>query len=253
MLRLALFGDPVGHSLSPVIQAAALEAAGLSGTYESRRVDGDGMAHAVDQLRAGHLDGANVTMPHKQLAATLSDELSEDASRAGAVNTLVARDGLVHGETTDVAAVRSLLGRLPAGPVLLLGAGGAAAAALLACEGRAIQIAARRASAAMALVKALTVRASIVDWGTPVPDVLLINATPLGMQGESLPDGLVEVAHGLLDMAYGPEVTPAVSTAEASGVAVVDGRQMLVEQATKSFQIWTGVAASTEAMMSALS
>lgn len=253
MLRLALLGDPIGHSLSPVIHCAALQSAGIPGRYESRRVDRDGVVEAIAGLRAGHLDGVNVTMPHKPLAAELCDQLSEDAARAGSANTLFVREGRIHGESTDVTAARSLLESLPAAPIHLLGAGGASAAALLASEGRDIRVAARRTAAAQVMVDSLAVDASVIEWGTPVPDAIVINATPLGMKGERLPSGVVDRASGLLDMAYAPAATPAVQEARESGIPCLDGRQMLVAQAAESFQIWSGVVASTEAMKNALS
>ncbi len=252
-MRLALLGDPVAHSLSPVIHAAALEAAGISGTYTSRRVDAEGVAEAIEQLRDGRLDGANVTMPHKQLAATLCDRLSDNAVRAGSVNTLVLRDGQVFGDTTDVAGVRRSWRELPPEPVLLLGAGGAAAAALLALEGREIYAAARRPAEAQKLLREMKVPAAIVEWGRAIPDAVVLNATPLGMKGEPLPSGLLEAASGLFDMAYGPSPTPAVSEARRRDIPLVDGRAMLVAQAAVSFQIWTGVEASTAAIVVALS
>lgn len=251
-LRLALLGDPVAHSLSPVIHAAALEAAGIAGTYAARRVDAAGLAEAVDQLRAGSLDGANVTMPHKQLAATLCDEQSAAALRAGSVNTLSFREGEVFGDTTDVQGVRLSWQELPPEPVLVLGAGGAAAAALLALEGREIYATARKASAIVQLIDGLQVRATTVEWGKAIPDAVVLNATPLGMNRESLPSGLLPVASGLFDMAYGPAPTPAVSEAAQRGIPFVDGRKMLVAQAAVSFRIWTGAEASTEAMAAAL-
>ena len=253
VLQLALLGDPVAQSLSPLIHAAALEAAGIAGSYESRRVGAAGVADAIQQLREGLLTGANVTMPHKRLAARLSDELSEDATRAGSVNTLIPRDGMVFGESTDVGGVRSAWGPLPAEPILLLGAGGAAAAALIALEGREIFIAARQPAAAQTLVDSVGVAASMANWGSSVPGAVIVNATPLGMRGESLPDGVLSDAGGLFDMTYGHTVTPAVSEVSARGLPAVDGRQMLVAQAAISFEIWTGVEASLDAMAGALS
>ena len=78
-MRLVLLGDPVGHSRSPAIQNAALSAVGIEGTYEARRVDEAGMVVAVDEIRYGRLDGANVTMPHKQVAFELADRVAEAA------------------------------------------------------------------------------------------------------------------------------------------------------------------------------
>ena len=132
-MRLVLLGDPVEHSRSPAIQSAALAAVGIEGTYEARRVDEAGMVVAVDEIRYGRLDGANVTMPHKQLAFELAGRVSEEALRSGAVNTYVRSDGEVWGYNTDVDGIRSVwttAGFPSDAPILILGTGGAAAGAV---------------------------------------------------------------------------------------------------------------------------
>ncbi len=135
----------MSHSRSPAIHNAALAAAGISGVYEARRVDAAGVRAAFDELRSGELAGFNVTMPHKALAAELCDHLDTDASLAGSVNTVKLIDGAVWGFSTDIGGIRDAWGELPAtGPILVLGAGGAAAAACVALADRPIYIAARR-------------------------------------------------------------------------------------------------------------
>jgi shikimate dehydrogenase len=252
MLRLALLGDPVDHSLSPRLQAAALDAAGIEGVYVARRVDAAGMQAAVEELRRGELDGANVTMPHKSLAAALTDELGADAARAGSVNTLSVQAGRIRGVTTDVEGIRKAWKPLADGPVLLLGAGGAAAAALLALKGRPLTVAARRAEAADALIARTGIAAAIAPWGEPISDAVVVNATALGMRGEHLPEGILERAAGLFDMPYGSVPTPAVELARAIGLPVVDGLGMLLSQAALSFQLWTGVTPSLSVMRAAI-
>jgi shikimate dehydrogenase len=252
MLHLALLGDPIAHSLSPRLHAAALEAAGIAGSYEARRVDSAGVEGAVEEMREGLLDGANVTMPHKELAAYLADELSEVARRSRSVNTLSIRDGRVFGETTDVGGIRRAWGPLPSGVALILGAGGAAAAALLALEGRQLFVASRQADAAAALVDRTGVAAIAVPWGRPVAGAVVVNATPLGMAGEHLPPGIVESAVGLFDMVYGAVPTPAVELAGSLGLTTVAGLEMLIAQAAASFEIWTGESPSVDAMRGAV-
>jgi shikimate dehydrogenase len=253
--RLAVLGDPVEHSLSPAIHRAGLAAAGLRGTYTARCVSEHGMAAAVDDMRTGRLTGANVTMPHKRLAAGLSDTLSPEARAAGAVNTLVRNDdGSVAGHNTDVAGIRLAWewAGLPGGPVLILGAGGAAAASLLALSGRQITISARRRDAASELTESVAVPAEIVAWGTVVAGAVVVNATPVGMHGEAFPDDLVEAASGWFEMAYGSGPTPATQRARARGVPVATGPDMLLGQAIGAFELWTGVAAPTRAMRQAM-
>ena len=254
-MRLALLGDPVAHSLSPAIQNAALAAARIPGTYEPRKVDGAGVREAFDELRSGALDGANVTMPHKRLAAELCDEIDPQASRAGAVNTLVRVGGAVIGHNTDIAGICRAWRRvgLPTGsPVLVLGTGGAAAAALLALEGSEIFVSGRRVGAAAELAVGVGVAATEVDWGSGVAGAVIVNATPLGMRGEALHDAVLAAGTALFDMAYGPEETPAAGMFRGRGQPVVAGTDLLVAQAVESFRLWTGRQADEAAMVTAL-
>ena len=239
-VRLALLGMPVEHSRSPQIHRAALAACGLSGEYEARAVDAAGFAAACAELRAGRLDGANVTMPHKRAAHDACAVLDAEARRAGAVNTLAPAEGGLAGWCTDVTAVRSALEEMPPGAVLVLGGGGAAAASLVAAAGRPLLLAARRAAAARDLVERLGVAATVVPWGGVVRGAVVVNATPLGRGGEALPAGLVAAAGGLIDLAYGAVPTPAVMAARGAGIPTVDGLTILVDQAAAAFQIWTG-------------
>lgn len=250
-----MLGTPVAHSLSPTIHRAALTEAGITGTYEAREVDATGFTAALAEMRAGSLDGANVTMPHKRLARRLSDRCGEAARRAGAVNTLVAVAGEVIGHNTDVAGVRAAWShnRLdPAGPVLVLGAGGAAASALVALEGRPITLSARRPETAVALIEATGVTASVKPFGCGVVGATVVNATPLGMGGEVLPHGVLEACAGLFEMAYAAGKTPAERVVAARGLPVSTGTEMLVAQAAESFRLWTGREASLDAMRRAV-
>ena len=250
-VRLALLGNPLSHSRSPLIHRAAFAACGIAGEYESREVDASGFAAACGDILAGRLDGANVTMPYKVAAQLRCDELNPDAERAGAVNTLARRDGGLAGWNTDVGALREALASLPDLPVLVLGAGGAASAALVAAAGRRQIVAARRPAAARRLAERVDTGATAGEWGTAVPGVVVVNATPLGMHAEALPGAVLAVAQGLIDLAYGPVETPALAVARSRGIPAIDGVSLLVAQAAASFEIWTGREAPRDAMESA--
>lgn len=240
---LAVLGKPVAHSLSPVMHEAGLAALGLAGSYVAIDVDEAGMRRHAGLVRSGALTGANITMPHKRLAAELSDVLTETATRAGAVNTWYRRDGALFGHTTDVHGVREVIVRksLPTTSILVLGSGGAAASALVACDGMSVTVSARSEAKARRLVDDTGVDAGIVEWGTTVPGALIVNATPLGMGGEPLPPGLVAGAGGVFDMTYGDRPSPALLEARREGLPHADGIDLLAAQAEASFHIWTGL------------
>lgn len=242
-MNLALLGDPVAHSRSPAMHNAALAACGISGRYVARRVDERGMAAAAEEVRSGALDGANITMPHKGAAFRLADSVHPEARRAGSVNTWVREAGLIHGHSTDIEGIRRVWEErsLPTGGrVVVLGSGGAAAAALVALDGADLRVVARRREAAAEVVERTGVAASVGRWEDAAGETVVVNCTPLGMGGEELPDRFLHRATGLLDMAYGSGETPAVAIARSGGLPVADGLDLLVTQAEASFRLWTG-------------
>lgn len=242
--ELAVLGSPVAHSLSPVMHEAGLAALGLAGSYVAIEVDdADGMRHYAELVRSGALTGVNITMPHKRVAAEISDVLTETAERAGAVNTWYRHEGSLYGHTTDVHGVRHVIAKksLPTASVLVLGSGGAAAAALVACDGMTLRVSARSDAKARRLVGDTGVTAEVIEWGSPVPGALILNATPIGMRGEALPSKLIAAAAGVFDMTYGGRPSPALLAARDAGVPHADGIDLLAAQAEASFAIWTGL------------
>lgn len=246
-MRFGVVGDPVEHSRSPAIHNAGFEAIGIDATFELLPTAYDEFDGIVRELRSGGLDGVSVTMPHKRNAFVAADRLDTLAERSGAVNTMIATGTRIHGHNTDIEGVRYALRRLelPSDqPVLVLGYGGAAAAALLGVEGeRRVTISGRIPDRARALARSIGVRAQFVAWATPVPECIVVNATPLGMNGESLPGDVLAASSGLIDMAYGPATTPAIARARASSIPYADGLDMLVGQAAAAFTLFTGRAA----------
>ncbi|NNC75427.1 MAG: hypothetical protein HKN93_07930 [Acidimicrobiia bacterium] len=233
------------------MQTAALAATGIEGTYDAIQVDAAGMGTMVARLHHGKLDGANITMPHKRLARLLADEVRSLAQRTGAVNTYSVDDGKVIGDNTDVAGfidASDWAGIPDDAPLLILGAGGAAAAALVAFEDRRVHLSARRPAAARALARRVGVDTTEVTWGEAVPNTVVVNCTPLGMRGENLPGGVLEQAAGYIESVYGSGPTPAQQAAEDAGVPCATGLDLLVAQGARSFTIWTGFEAPVGAM-----
>lgn len=209
---------------------------------------------SVEQLREGSFAGLNITMPLKEEAAELAENLTAEAERSGSVNTLRARDQVIEGHSSDVIATTRALGDPrfdPQSPILVLGAGGAAAALLAAVTNREIYLAARNEDKAHALLDRTGTHAGVVPFGVGVAGALVMNATPLGMRGESLPEQVFGVATGIIDLAYGQKQTPTAARAMAEGLPIMDGVEFLVLQAAASFEWWLGRPAPIEVMASA--
>jgi shikimate dehydrogenase len=271
MTRLiALLGDPVEHSLSPRIQNAAIEALGLDGRYLALRSGGADLPGLLRGIaRAG--GAGNVTLPHKEEARATVEEATSDARRTGAVNTFWSDEGRIFGDNTDVDGVRRALleltgGKAPGGRVLLLGAGGAARAAVVALldEGvDRVEILNRTRERAEALAGELGAesaegRVRVLEDPSDVRGQewdLVIHATRLGLSaGDDMPLDLEAPRRvgALLDLVYGPRETPLVRRARKLGIPAADGGEMLLFQGAAAFRRWWGVEAPLEVMRSAL-
>ncbi|TME90258.1 MAG: shikimate dehydrogenase [Chloroflexi bacterium] len=263
MATAYLLGHPVAHSLSPAMHNAAFMALGLPHRYEARDVEPHRLGDVVDALRSDDVLGANVTIPHKEAALRLVDELAAEARRIGAVNTIVRRASRLVGDNTDgygfaqaLAAARvDVTGK----DVLVLGAGGAARACVAALgAARIVLVAARRLDRASALAAAVGKPTRALPWAdarqTARIDVL-VNATPIGLHGEDLlaEFSFTELPLAVVDLIPTAAMTPLVKTARAvKNVVVVDGLSMLLHQAARSFTLWTGREAPLAVMRAAL-
>jgi len=240
----ALIGRPVIHSLSPAMHNAGFAALGLNAVYvplESRDLDGlRELAGAID------LRGASVTIPFKQDVLALLDEIAPTAAAAGAANTIAIKDARWVGMNTDADGfVEPLRRRLPGMTglrALVLGAGGAARGVGLALrrEGARVVVCARRQDAARAVAHAIGAAAG--DWPAKAGSWdVLVNATPVGSRAvpgtpyDGPFDGRV-----VYDLVYEPEPTELMQRAAQAGVDTIGGLEMLVAQAERQFEIWTG-------------
>jgi len=261
--RLVLLGHPVAHSLSPALQTAALLSAGIPLTYETLDVTPARLATVAGLLRDAGAAG-NVTVPHKEAFAALCGSRSPVAERVGAVNTFWTEGGALFGDNTDVggfdAAVRRHFG-LPHdhGVVVVLGAGGAAAAVLAAVErwdGARVRIVARTSHRANALASRFARIAGVFEHvADAVHDAsLVVNATPVGLDGADYPMDPAFLPPGadILDLAYRRGETPWVHACRARGLRAADGLAMLVEQGALAFERWFGAIPDREAMWKAV-
>ncbi|HUY23641.1 MAG TPA: shikimate dehydrogenase [Acidimicrobiales bacterium] len=263
---MGVIGDPVSHSMSPLLHNAAFDALGLDWVSVAFAVRAGAAADALTGMRALGLAGLSVTMPHKQDAFRCVDTASDVARRLGAVNCVTLRDGELLGDSTDgegfLTALRRAVGFEPSGRrCLVIGAGGAARAVVLALsEAGASDVAvvnrtASRAEAAAALAG----RVGRVGTHADVADAeLVVQATPVGMaaragaDGDALPvdPGALHPGQVVADLVYLPAETPILREAAARGATPVGGLGMLVHQAALALELWTGRAVPVDAMWS---
>ena len=253
-----VFGWPVAHSRSPRLHGFWLERHGIDGAYLPFAVRPENLSAALRALPVLGLRGVNLTLPHKEAALGLVDRASEEASRIGAVNTIVVDgDGRLEGRNTDgygfLAHLKaSVPGWRPeSGPAVLLGAGGAAraiAVVLLDAGVPELRLVNRTPARAAGLAKALGGNIAAVPWqdrGLALEGAgLLVNSTTLGMVGQPPLDLDLSRLPGqapVYDIVYAPLETPLLAASRAHGHPCVDGIGMLLHQARPGFAAWFGV------------
>lgn len=257
MLRFAVIGHPVAHSLSPRIHAANFRALGIEAAYDAVDVASADLAAALRRFAADGLRGINVTVPHKVAVMDLVDRVDSAAAEAGAVNTvLFAPDGSTAGFNTDMAGflhpLKSCGFPFAGAKVLVLGAGGASRAVVAAC----------RAAGCASLTQAnRTARPGMLQLGSEeclaaarAAD-LVVNATTVGLrEGDPcvIDAGAFRAGQLVYDLIPVARETATLAAARAAGARTLDGLGMLAAQAAESFRIWTGRMADLSAMLSAL-
>jgi shikimate dehydrogenase len=266
---VGVIGDPIAHSLSPLLHNAAFDALGLDWVSLAFAVPAGRADAALTGMRALGLAGLSVTMPHKEQAFGCVDEPTAVARRLGAVNCVTRRDadGALVGDSTDgpgfLAALERAAGFDPRGRrCLVVGAGGAARAVVLALAeaGAAEVVVVNRTPARAEVAAALAGAVGRVGSGADVAHAeLVVQATPVGMAAlraagaEALafdPDGL-HPGQVVTDLVYLPAETPVLAAARARGATVVGGLGMLVHQAAMALGRWTGRTVPVEAMWAA--
>jgi len=263
-LLTGLIGAPIAHSASPAMHERAAEALGLRGHYQLIEVagaDAAGLAMMLEGVRRLGFAGVNVTFPYKEAVVPLLDELAPAAATMAAVNTVVARDGRLIGHNTDTTgfarAVAPLLA--PSGnAVAVIGTGGvgkAIAFALASLKVTDLRIFDSEPARAEKLA-ALLARHGGARVTTSVEDALrgatgLVNGTPVGMlpnRDTPVPTSLLRENLWVGDAVYSPLITPLLAAAQAKGARIMTGRELAIYQAADAFELFTGLAPSTEIM-----
>ncbi|MSQ05803.1 MAG: shikimate dehydrogenase [Dehalococcoidia bacterium] len=269
---LGIIGYPIGHSISAAFQQAGLDACGIDATYSAWEVPPSQIPVFIRDLRRPDVLGINVTVPHKEAVIPHLDEVDDWATEAGAVNTIVHRQGRLTGHNTDgygfLRALREARGFSPQGRrALVLGAGGSARAVVLALVrdgvGR-LAIANRTPERAKALAK-LSERRGVTSLAISLtgPEIaaeagladLIVNCTSLGMfhgpgeESTPLSSQQIPAAALVYDLVYNPAETPLLREAARSGARTLGGLYMLVYQGAAAFEMWTGQPAPVDVML----
>ena len=266
---LGVLGAPIGHSLSPIIQNEALRAAGLDYVYAALPVRADALTSAVHGLRDAGIAGFNVTIPFKTEIIPLMDDLSEDARRIHAVNTVVVEEnGRLVGHNTDVTGFLAGFAErriaLTEKKAVLVGAGGAARAVLwglLRSKVSSVVIGVRNASKGAALAADFATHGDVRAYGFDDPAFtsalgsadIIVQTTPLGMTPhvEEMPPvdvAAIKSSAVFYDLIYTPAETRFLRAATAHGHETINGETMLVAQGAEAFFLWTGVRPDMELM-----
>lgn len=275
-LRFAVIGDPVAHSLSPLIHTTSFEHLGIDATYEAIHVGSDELGDAIARFRNQGFTGINVTMPHKVAVIEFLDELSDSARLMGAVNTVHFVDGRAVGHNTDGrglwSSVEALGVNLKNSRAVVIGAGGTGAAVVTQAARDGIAHVAylnrpgprldQAHEHAQTLREATGVSIDVValdDAGAQAAieeaDVV-VDCTSVGMgelEGETnVPASSIRDTHVVVDTVYHPRETRLLREAKASGARIVTGLDMLVGQAAIAEEIWLGVTMPRDAVEYAL-
>lgn len=270
---VGVIGWPIEHSLSPLMQNAAIEALGLNWVYTASAVNPNAVAEAIAGARALGYVGLNVTIPHKQAALASMDELDPEAAAIGAINTIHFTDGGAVGYNTDAGGFTRTLAEdagfdLGGKTMLQLGAGGAGhamVAGAAAAGASRIIIHDVRLQAAADLAKHMAehypgCRFESTGGMEGLPDAaaaadLISNATPLGMKpADPMPidEQCLESRHVVFDAIYRPYRTGLIQAAARKGARTVSGLGMLARQGCKSLSIWTGMQPDEQLMLRTL-
>lgn len=270
---LGIIGDPISHSLSPLIQQTALKAQGLDYLYLPFRVLKEDLEIALKGINALNFVGINVTLPHKTSILGLLDEVSAEARLIGAVNTVVFKEGRSLGYNTDGQGfLRSLLEEDKIDPfqkkVLILGSGGAARAVAVALALRGVKdlvIVNRTMEKAKNLVSELSEKIVGVNFRSLafLPALLaeeiskvdlIINATSIGLKTSEFPvkSEWFNSQQMVVDLVYYPLQTSFLQKAARGGAQTLTGVGMLVYQGVEAYRLWTGMEPPVELMYQVL-
>jgi shikimate dehydrogenase len=267
-----IIGDPVSHSLSPLMHNSAFSSLNLNYSYIAFRVPEKELEETIYSLKKLHIAGFNVTLPHKVNVVNFIDDLSDEAEKAGAVNTVNNEDGKLIGYNTDIHGIMAPLENRQIDfnniEILVMGAGGSCRAALVALSEKKnikkINIVNRdqkKLEKIISLGRELGLNCIPLDYDNSIvlkevslTSNLIINTTSIGLNNDSSPlkSNFMSKDTFVFDIVYRPIFTNLLNNAKDAGCNLIFGYEMLLHQAKKAFEIWTGLKAPLDVMQKSL-
>ena len=254
-LKLGIIGNPLSHSISPILQETAIKSIGKNGEYKKFECDIEHLSETINFLKENNYLGFNVTIPHKENILKYLDFIDETAEKIGAVNTVKIEKEKLFGFNTDIFGFIEPIKDKKFNNAAVLGAGGAARAVVFGLNKLKVQnikIYARDMSKANIFINSLkdkinaNIAAEMLSDDLDFSNIdILINCTPLGMKGkfeEQTPTNLDNINKKLFvyDIVYNPQETLLLKTAKEKDLEYTNGLDMLIYQGAKAFEIWTG-------------
>jgi len=256
-----IIGDPVDHSLSPIMHNAAFKELGIKAVYGAFEVKTRSLEDAITGIRALNIKGVSVTIPHKEEVMKHLDEVKQEAVEIGAVNTIVNEAGKLTGYNTDwigVVKAFELNGvNLKGKKVVIIGAGGAAKAVVYAVKragASEVEVYNRTIEKAKALERAFGVKAKPLNEVNTAAGEVIIQTTSVGLNSSESPVSkeVLKNFKVAMDIVYSPLKTQFLKFAEECGCKIIDGLQMLLYQGVEQFKLWTGENPPIEVMKKVL-
>ncbi len=249
MKKYLVIGNPIEHSLSPLLHNFWIKKHSIDAIYEKKLVEKNDVAKILNDIKENKFQGINVTVPFKKSVIPFLDQLSDTAKETQSVNTIFKRQNNLVGDNTDVhgfsEAIKLTKFNLTNKKALILGAGGVVPSIILALKNKAISeiILSNRTKEKADDLKKSFPFLKVIDWGETIKSDLIINATSIGIkQNEEIKLDFSKLDGQLFyDVIYNPPKTKFLENAKKFGKKTENGKNMFIYQAMKSFEIWHGI------------
>ena len=253
-LKLGIIGNPLSHSISPILQETAIKSVGKNGEYKKFECDFEHLSETINYLKSNDYLGFNITIPHKENILKYLDFIDETAEKIGAVNTVKIENGRLYVYNTDIFGFIEPIKDKTFNNAVILGAGGAARAVVFGLDKLNVQnitVCARDINKADIFIGSLkdnlstNIQTKVLSNELDFSNIdILINCTPLGMKGKfenQTPVSLDNINKNLFvyDIVYNPQETILLKIAKEKGLECINGLDMLIYQGVKAFEIWT--------------